>query len=79
MEAMLILLVLGFFLGWGLGIAGYVRAGGLQRRVVALEAALRAGGVPLAEAAPAPPSPWARPEEPAPDRPEAMPPEPEPV
>ncbi|MDN3566355.1 DUF2339 domain-containing protein [Paeniroseomonas aquatica] len=79
MEAMLILLILGFFLGWGLGIAGYVRAGGLQRRVVALEAALRAGGVPLAEAAPAPPSPWARPEEPAPDRPEAMPPEPEPV
>src|SRR4051794_13684896 len=28
-----ILLVLGFFLGWGLGIAGYLKAGRLQARV----------------------------------------------
>ena len=60
MEAMLVLLVLGFFLGWGLGIAGFVRAGGLRRRVEALETALRQG-TPLADIAPAPPSPWARP------------------
>ncbi len=56
MEGFLILLVLGFFLGWALGIAGYMRAGRLQRRVQALEEAVRTGA-PLAAPAPPPPSP----------------------
>src|SRR4051794_20483071 len=40
MEALILLpalLVLGFFLGWGFGIAGYLKAGRLQARVEALE------------------------------------------
>ena len=60
MEVFLILLVLGFFLGWALGIAGYRKASALQRRVQALEDALRTGA-PLAAPAPRPPSPWDRP------------------
>ncbi|MFC7543570.1 DUF2339 domain-containing protein [Siccirubricoccus deserti] len=36
-----VLLVLGFFLGWWLGIAGYLKAGRLQARVEALERLLR--------------------------------------
>jgi uncharacterized membrane protein len=83
MEGFLILLVLGFFLGWALGIAGYMRAGRLQRRVQALEEAVRTGA-PLAAPAPPPPSPWDRPAEaPAPQpveepAPQAAP-EPEPA
>ncbi len=84
MEGLLILLVLGFFLGWALGIAGYRKASALQRRVQALEEAVRTG-TPRAAPAPPPPSPWDRPgavpqpveEAPAP---EFVPvPEPEPV
>jgi uncharacterized membrane protein len=48
-----ILLVFGFFLGWWLGIAGYLRAGRLQARVEALERLLRenpAAAVALPEA-----------------------------
>ncbi len=62
MEGFLILLVLGFFLGWALGIAGYRKASALQRRVQALEEAVRTGA-PLAAPAPPPPSPWSQPAE----------------
>ncbi|WP_043340558.1 DUF2339 domain-containing protein [Belnapia moabensis] len=78
MEGFLILLVLGFFLGWALGIAAYRKASALQRRVTALEEAVRTGA-PLAAPAPRPPSPWDRPvEEPAPQPVEEAPPAPEP-
>ncbi|SDD54068.1 DUF2339 domain-containing protein [Belnapia rosea] len=76
MEGFLILLVLGFFLGWALGIAGYRKASALQRRVQALEDAVR-NGAPLAAPAPLP-SPWDKPAE-APAPVEPVEPAPKPV
>ncbi|MCO6420044.1 hypothetical protein JYK14_28390, partial [Siccirubricoccus sp. KC 17139] len=43
-----LLLVGGFVLGWGLGIAGWVKAGRLEQRVATLERRLAEAGLPAA-------------------------------
>ena len=66
MEGMLIILVLGFFLGWGLGIAAWFQARAMRREVAGLRLALAAAGL-IPATAPSAPA-WAPPAtaEPAP-------------
>src|SRR5690242_7434925 len=71
MEALLVLLVLGYFLGWGLGVAGWFQARKARQEVAALRAALAQAGiaVPVMPVSPA----WPPPEPEVEPSPEAEP------
>lgn len=75
MEALLVLLVIGYFLGWGLGVAGWFQARKARQEVAALQTALAQAGIAVPAMPASPAWPPAEPEaEPTPAPVEEAPP-----